>query len=937
MNRPTLITLTALALSGCSWMADTSDEPLIGDLEFPPVTIHERPATPVAKQEIIENYRQLLTLTPDQRLGSEATRRLADLELDLSEDQLLDEQTAAEPIELGSIALYESLLRNDPDYPNRDLVIYQLSRAYELAGEMDRMMAALDRLVSQYPDSPYWDEAQFRRGERLFVLQRYGQAEAAYGAILDHRPDSPFFDRALFKQGWSRFKQSRTEDGLDAFVQLLDRKLGNGSDLAPDALSRADRELLKETLRVIGLAFAELGGTQRITRYFDQKGHRNYEFMIYQGLGDLYQKQGRIADAADAYLAFAERYPTHPQAPRLSVEVIDLYTKNNFPGQALDSKKAFTTRYQIKGRYWDQLDSENQIWLKERLRTYLRELAEYHHALAQQAAKSKAKGARAEQARQGNEAVHWYRRYLESFADDESAGEMSFLLAELLFDLGRYPEAVAAYEDSAYKYPGHDKRAEAGYAALLAYAAEEQRLPEAQRSAWRRKGIDSALRFADTFREDARRAAVLTQAADQLLGLNELTLATEVAQQVTGMQPPAQAALRRTAWTVTAHAAFEQKRYADAEQAYRQTLALTGTRDKARAPLEERLAASIYQQAVALRDQGEQRKAAAQFLRVGQAVPSATIRETADFDAAASLIAAKDWPRTIQVLEDFRSRYPKSPRLPDISTKLAYAYLQAEQPLKAATELSVIARQGATPELRREAAWQAAELNEQAGANDQAITAFKTYVRTFPKPFEQAIEARFRLAELYKAEGRIPERNYWLKAIIKADSDAGKSRTDRSRFLAAHASLELARPAFDDFRRITLKAPLKKNLKRKKQRMKQAIAAYRQAAEYGVSEVTTAATYRIGEIYQLFGQALMESERPKGLNAEELDQYELLLEDQAYPFENKAIALHETNVKRAASGTYDTWVGKSYAALAELLPARYGKRELSEEVVDAIR
>lgn len=937
MRRLAIILTAVLALPACSWMADSTEDGLIGGIEYAPVSIEKRPAKPVAKQKIIENYRALLTLTPDQRLSSEATRRLADLELDLSEDRLLDQPEVVAPIAVGSIELYESLLRNDPNYPNRDLVIYQLSRAYELAGQMDKMMSALDRLISQYPDSPYWDEAQFRRGERFFVQQQYRQAESAYGAIIEQRPGSPFFDRALFKQGWARFKQSRAEAGLESFTRLLDRKLGNSPALSTAHLSRADQELLKETLRVISLAFAEIGGTPEINRYFSQHGHRNYEFMIYQGLGDLYRKQARIADAAKAYLAFVELNPAHPQAPRLSVQVIDLYSKNGFPGQALDSKKAFTTRYQIKGRYWHQLSDENQIWLKQQLRTYLRELAQYHHALAQQAAKSKAKGAQAERIKQGNEAVHWYQRYLTSFADDESAGEMSFLLADLLFELGRYPEAVTAYEDSAYTYPSHDKRHEAGYAALLAYAAEEKRLSGPEKAAWRRRGIDSALHFAKTFDSDPRRAAVLTQTADQLLGLRELDLATEVAQQVTQMQPPAADALRRTAWTVIAHAAFEQKRYADAELAYRETLELLSPRDKSRRELQERLAASIYQQAIALRDKGEHAQAAAQFLRVGQAVPNATIRETAEFDAAASLIATEQWPRAIGVLEAFRKHYPKSPRLADINNKLAYVYLQADQPLKAAAELSLIAQHGATAPLRRKAAWQAAELYAKAGSTSQAITAFKAYLKAFPTPFEQAIEARFKLAELYQTAGRQPERNYWLQQIIKADRKAGKARTDRSRYLAAHASLELAEPAYQAFKRSRLTAPLKKNLKRKKQQMKSAITAYKEAAQYGVSEVTTAATYRIGEIYQLFGMALMDSQRPQGLSAEELDQYELLLEEQAYPFETKAITLHETNTRRAADGIYDQWVEKSYAALARLLPARYGKTERGEELVDALR
>jgi len=41
----------------------------------------------------------------------------------------------------------------------------------------------------------------------------------------------------------------------------------------------------------------------------------------------------------------------------------------------------------------------------------------------------------------------------------------------------------------------------------------------------------------------------------------------------------------------------------------------------------------------------------------------------------------------------------------------------------------------------------------------------------------------------------------------------------------------------------------------------------------------------------------------------------VLLEEQAFPFEEKAIQLHQVNTARAKEGTYDEWVQKSFAAL----------------------
>jgi hypothetical protein len=86
-------------------------------------------------------------------------------------------------------------------------------------------------------------------------------------------------------------------------------------------------------------------------------------------------------------------------------------------------------------------------------------------------------------------------------------------------------------------------------------------------------------------------------------------------------------------------------------------------------------------------------------------------------------------------------------------------------------------------------------------------------------------------------------------------------------------------------------------------------------------------------VYESFAKALMESDRPGDLDELALQQYELLLEEQVFPFEEQAIDLYITNTDRAAKGVYDEWVQKSFEKLAGLMPARYAKSERSENVV----
>jgi len=149
--------------------------------------------------------------------------------------------------------------------------------------------------------------------------------------------------------------------------------------------------------------------------------------------------------------------------------------------------------------------------------------------------------------------------------------------------------------------------------------------------------------------------------------------------------------------------------------------------------------------------------------------------------------------------------------------------------------------------------------------------------------------------------------------------------------------LTFAGPVREEFVRIKLVVPLKKILGGKAQGDGGSAQAYTQAADYQVAEVTTAATFESAELYRQLGKDLMSSERPRNLSKDELEQLRRPARGASIPFEEKAIKLHEVNTARTKDGNLRWWVQKSFAALAQLNPGRYGKVELGEPLVESIR
>ncbi len=55
----------------------------------------------------------------------------------------------------------------------------------------------------------------------------------------------------------------------------------------------------------------------------------------------------------------------------------------------------------------------------------------------------------------------------------------------------------------------------------------------------------------------------------------------------------------------------------------------------------------------------------------------------------------------------------------------------------------------------------------------------------------------------------------------------------------------------------------------------------------------------------------------------------MVIEEEAYPFEERAIEVHEDNFELLAGGIFNPWVEKSLGKLAILMPGRYAKNEIS--------
>ena len=936
--RPSVPAAVALILVACAapgWLpsahADEANAKTIKELKSQDIQVHKDSKVDASSSKAMDNYRRFLELQKtDPQLRAEALRRLGDLNLDAGDIERLEKEVGIVDLQSSeAIKLYATLLKAYPDYARNDQVLYQLARAYETTGQPEQALATLDHIVQKYPNSPSLDEVQFRRGELLFSAKRYPDAERAYAVVIQHGKSSEYFEQSLYKHGWALFKQSMTEESLSSFAGVLDLTLvsRSGKSVPIESLKRADRELVEDTLRVMGIAFSYGDGAPSIDAFLKKHGDAPYSYLLYARLGDLYVDKQRYQDAATTYLAYVKRDPYSDQAPNLAMQAIEAYNKGGFAELVLQGKHEFVERYNFSSPFWATREKAKYPKVVQELKINLKDVATYFHATAQ---KSK-------RIEDYQEASRWYRDYLKSFPDDPDSAATNYLLAETLFESHQYADAAAEYERTAYGYPKNDKSATAGYAGLVSYQKGEEGLSGPEKIEWHKRATDAGVKFAQTFPEHPDSPGVLTRAAEDIFAAKDLPRAITVSESILARQPPVDVAKQRIAWTIIARSHFDQKEYDKAEPAFVKAREFAGTDEKLRTELTEGLAASVYKQGEAKQQTGDAAGAVDDYLRVARVAPDSTIRSTAMYDAAAQLIVLKQWDRAITVLEDYRRQFPKNEHAADVTKKLAVAYAEAGRPGEAAGEFEKIATNPAEDRaVQREALLQSADLYAKANNVPKAVSMLEKFVASNPLPIVDAEEARQRLADYAAKTGDVNKRDYWYREIIKVDSQAGAQRTQRTHFLAAKAQLALAQPARDEFRAVRLTLPLKKSLVAKRKALEAAMDGYKKAAEYQVAEVTTASTFEMAELYRTLSKDLMASERPKNLKGDELEEYNSLLEEQVIPFEDEAIKAHELNTARAKDGVYDEWVQKSFKVLAELKPARYGKTELTQDVVTSL-
>ncbi|MEM9101466.1 MAG: tetratricopeptide repeat protein [Pseudomonadota bacterium] len=909
-------------------LGDAHDDEVLGDVIEGRVTVQKSEITQLEISKAVKSYEQLLQQTTSKPVRSEALRRLADLTMRLAEQkeiELLDGKTEAEldadirnATYEKALALYSQLLEENPNYYDISNVKYQMAKAHQLAGKGTESLQVLDAIAENYPENAQIAETHFRRGEIYFNGKQYRKALIAYKKVITDFPDSPFYRQSIYKHGWSLYKANDFDLALIDFFDLLEILL---SDRKSGDVSPLTRDLTADTYRVISLSFFQLEGSESIKDWFREKGEKAYEYEVYQALANLMLKKEQYESAAQTYAAYIEEHPFDRRSPALQTRIIEVYNQGGFPSLILPAKEAFAKNYGRSSEFWQRSDENTRQELLPFLKQHLTDVSSFYHAKAQKSKK----------AQDYRVAASWYREYISTFPKGPDTARIHYLLAEALFDGKFYTEALAQFEKIAYDLEAHPRRSEAAYSSLVTYQEiikQQPKTPPQRKSEWEQKFVVASKKFSQSFPTEKNAASVLSNAVELQLTLGNLQGALVTSRLLLTQQPNTTAVMRQRAQAVVANGEFDLGNFVAAEKEIDKMLSDPNLKPKDRENFIARQAQAIYKQGELAKKEGKLQEAINHYLRVPPSKVSPETRKSAQFDAATLLLDTKQWQPAINVLANFRGSYPKDPLQQFVPEKLFKAYEALELWPQAASELKRIAdREKKGSEVQSAAYWQVAELYEKAKQPQNAIAAYKFYARNVLKPVEQNVEAKYKLVNLYIQQKEISKSDFWRRDLIKMYQKLGKKSPERLRFVAAESDIYFAQGLLRQYKSIRLTQPIKNSLARKQKSMQALLKAYGRILDYGVAKFRTQTSYQIAEIYTDLAKSILQSQRPKGLDADALEEYEFVLEERAFPFEENAIEAHVKNIENTQLEIYDDWVKKSFKDLKTIQPARYDKPE----------
>jgi tetratricopeptide (TPR) repeat protein len=367
----------------------------------------------------------------------------------------------SELIKQNALKLYEKVLTEYPTYERNDEVLFYLGYNEYEAGNKKVAVNHYWTLIKQFPQSRLVADAYLQLGEHFFNDNNVEKARKAYERALASNVPR-IYNYALYKLAWCDYNVQEYQAGITKLKDVIEK-----SEKA-EASDTKTIQLKGEALGDLARFFSYVDEVETAFDYFRKKGGEELAIRYETKLGSLFEDQGKWPLEIKTYRMLNEKYPMNTKAPELQSLIVKAYSKLGKKDSVRKEVERLVDLYRPGTPWYEEQKKKNDKatleYAYDLTESNLRDLVTEYHADAQK--------------RQDISTYQLsrdiYRKYLDAFSDTESAYQMRFFYAEVLWALKEWKNASEQYDKIAEmkgeggKGQGKYQR-QAAYDAILAY------------------------------------------------------------------------------------------------------------------------------------------------------------------------------------------------------------------------------------------------------------------------------------------------------------------------------------------------------------------------------------------------------------------------------------------------------------------------------------
>jgi len=356
------------------------------------------------------------------------------------------QQDAPDP----AIAALEASRAASATWRQADECLLLLARCLHKQSRTDDAIALTREMIAKYPQSTALDQAWYRLGDFLYAGKQFAEAKQAYAKTIESYADSVFVPYALFGRGWAELSAGEHPAAITDFSAIV--------------TSHASHELADDARLALGMARRQASQHDKAIEDLNAfvatnpPPARKSEALYERGLAESALK--KAGEAAATFAAILADDPTFAKADAARYELAWAYRTSEQDDKAVAEFAKLAAEHPKS-----PLAAEAHFHVGEhhyKAKAYKEAAASYTSAIA---------GANSDELKEKSlYKLGWSRFQLDdpqaahdafaeqakAFPNGTLAGDAGFMKGDSLFKVGKYAEALAAFQETRQKKPSSE-------------------------------------------------------------------------------------------------------------------------------------------------------------------------------------------------------------------------------------------------------------------------------------------------------------------------------------------------------------------------------------------------------------------------------------------------------------------------------------------------